>query len=273
MKRIRRLILLLFCCVAVHPGGATAEVVDASPPDARSVLDRAFRTRYEVDLTSIIDLTMRNDLGQERRRRFRAMSKMIDDRIHSVGRLVEPEYLRGMTVLTIESEDRSHDAFLYLPSLDRVRRVSTAQRGDSFFGTDVTYEDLERRRASDYELEPLESTRFQDEDAFLVRARPTRRLDYDRAEFVIAKSDYALLEVRYLKRGSDEPHRVITAERAHMHSQDGHVVPTRLVVANRARGTTTEVVMKDLRINPEIEDHVFSVKALESQRRLRVEGD
>lgn len=260
----------MFLAAGLAP--AWSEVQDAAPPASRAILQRAFQVRYEVDLTSVIDLTMRNQLGQERHRRFRAMSKRIDDRVHSIGRLVEPEYLRGMTVLTIEAGERGHDAFLYLPSLDRVRRVSTAQRGDAFFGTDVTYEDLERRRASDYELEPARGGRFAGEEVFVVSGRPVRPHDYDRVRFAIAVQDYAILEVRYFKRGSDEPYRVIEAQRGSMRSQDGHVVPTRLAVTNRARGTHTDVVMRELRINPPIDDHAFSLKALESRRRLAVEG-
>lgn len=256
---------------AVAASAAWSQPGDAGAPAAREVLDRAFRARYEVDLASVVELTMRNPLGQERRRRFEAMSKRIDDRMHSIGRLVEPPYLRGMTVLTIEADGRGHDAFLYLPSLDRVRRVSTAQRGDAFFGTDVTYEDLERRRSRDYALGPLASERFAGEEVWVVSAAPTRPLPYDRVRFAIAKADCAILEVRYFKRDAEDAYRVITAHRSSMVSRDGHVVPTRLTVHNRARGTTTEVVLSELRIDPEIDDHAFTLGALESRRKLAVE--
>lgn len=264
-------VAMVTAAIVATPWSAAAEAGDAVPVSAAEVLDRAFSRRYEVDLTSIIDLVMRNDLGQERRRRFRAMSKVIDHRVHSIGRLVEPEYLRGMTVLTIEAEDRSHDAFLYLPSLGRVRRVSTVQRGDAFFGTDVTYEDLERQRAEEYDLEPLRTRTWAGEEAYVVEGQPHRSYNYARTRFVIARADLAILEVEYFKRGSDEPYRVITAPRASMLSQDGHVVPTRLRVTNRSRGTTTEVSLSELRINPEIDDHAFSIQALESQRPIPVE--
>ncbi len=272
MPRPRSIVLVVSLSLLFLPTAVAAnDAQDATPLTAGEVLDRAFAGRYEVDLTSIIDLVMKNELGQERRRRFRAMSKVIDDRVHSIGRLVEPEYLRGMTVLTIEAKDRGHDAFLYLPSLSRVRRVSTAQRGDAFFGTDVTYEDLERQRAEEYELEPLRSTHFAGEDAYLVEGRPRRRYNYARARFIIAQADLAILEVQYFKRGAEEPYRVVTAHRGSMVEQDGHVLPTRLSVSNRARGTTTEVVLSHLRINPEIDDHAFSLQALESQRPLALE--
>jgi len=57
-----------------------------------------------------------------------------------------------------------------------------------------------------------------------------------------------------------------------MVSRDGHVLATRILVESRDRGTTTEVVLENLRINPDIDTRLFSVKTLQSQRPLPVKG-
>jgi hypothetical protein len=173
-----------------------------------------------------------------------------------------------MTILTIEAQNRNHEAFVYLPSLDRVRRVTTAQRGDSFLGSDVTYEDLERRRVEDYDLGPIETSELDGELVYVIPGRPLRELSYSNIVFLVARTDGALLETRYFKRGAEEAFRVMAAPRATMVRQDEHVIPTRLTVYNRVRGTSTEVRLDDLRINPPIDERVFTVTALELQRKL-----
>ncbi|HVH16804.1 MAG TPA: outer membrane lipoprotein-sorting protein [Myxococcota bacterium] len=252
-------------------GPARAQA-DAVPPSGRALLERAFANRYDVDLTSVIELVVRSNTGQERRRTLQAMSKVIEGRVHSLGRLVAPEHLRGMTVLMVESKDRSSDSFLYLPSLQKVRRVTTAQRGDAFFGTDVTWADLERQRAEDYELVGVQEGMHAGERVHWIEAKPLRDDDSARVRFAIAVSDLAILETEYWKRGASEPWRVIRAERSSMVSHDGHVLPTHIAVESRDRGTTTEVWIRDLRIDPEIDARLFSVKTLESQRPLPVRG-
>jgi len=241
---------------------------DAVPPSPEQILDRAFTNQYDVDTTSTVDLVIRNDSGQERRRRFESASKIIEDRLHSIGRLTYPGYLRGMTILQIETDGQSHDAFVYLPSMRAVRRITTAQRGDAFFGTDVTYEDLERRRASDYEVLGIEATEVEGEATFLIRAEPLTRVSYDEVHFSIAASDSVILEARYFKRGEPDPYRIISAPRTGMHEAGGHILPTRLIVQNRSRGTTTEVTYHDLRVNPEIDDRLFSIRTLEQRRDI-----
>ena len=99
---------------------------EAGASSASAILDRAFANRFEVDTTAEIELVVRNGAGQELRRRLQGVSKVVDGRVCSLGKFIWPERLRGMTVLVIEAFDRSHDAFVYLPSMKRVRRISTA---------------------------------------------------------------------------------------------------------------------------------------------------
>lgn len=247
---------------------ASSEVVDASPQNPRALLQLAFTNLYEVDTTATIELIIRNKSGQERRRNFESASKIIDGRMHSIGRLTHPGHLRGMTILQIEAENRSHDAFIYLPSSRSVRRVSTSQRGDSFFGTDVTYEDLERRSVADYEIVDLSIGRIDGEPAHVVRARPRLAQAYHEVVFWLAQSDQAILQAHYFKRGADKPYRTIAAPRASMQSSGGHTLPTRLIVENLARGTTTEVKYHDLVVNSEIDNRIFSVRTLEQRARI-----
>jgi hypothetical protein len=264
-----RVALLLFACALAFAAHATPPE-DAHPAQAPALLERAFANRYDVELTSRIELVVRSADGQERRRTLQAMSKVIDRRMHSIGRLVEPEHLRGMTMLMVEAQDRSHDVFLYLPSLALVRRISTAQRGDAFFGTDVTYEDLERQRAQDFELRSVRTEEWEGEPVHRIDAVPKRAYQYARVRFTLAVADLSILRTEYFKRGADTPYRVIRAPRAAMIEQAGHVLPTRLVVESRDHGTTTEVRIENLRVDPRLDPRLFSVKTLQSQRPLPI---
>jgi hypothetical protein len=155
----------------------------------------------------------------------------------------------------------------------KVRRISTAQRGDSFLGSDVTYEDMERRRVSEYQIAGFESARFEGEDVFEIRATPVKEMSYDRVTFVVAAADDAILETRYFRDPQTEPLRVVSTPREFMVEQKGHVLPTRLRVRYPSRGTTTEVVLHGLTVDPDLDPQLFSLKTLEQKRRLPGEND
>lgn len=258
-----RLVLALVASLLGLPAPSHAE-----PLSAIEVLRRAFTNRYECDTTSRIEIRMRDAGGGTRNRVFETMSKRIDGRLRSLGRLVEPAHLRGMTVLNIETDRASEDTFVYLPTLGKVRRVTSAQRSDSFLGSDVTYEDFERRRVEDFLIDAMEPTLEQGEAAWLVQARPARRGGYQSIEFLVARRDFAILATSYFKRGSTEPFRLIQIPRGHMVTLEGHVLPTRILAQNKRRRTSTEIRITNLRVNPPLEDHLFSVVTLEQQRPL-----
>ena len=48
----------------------------------------------------------------------------------------------------------------------------------------------------------------------------------------------------------------------------GHTLPMRILVESHYRRTTTEVLYRDLRVNPEIDDRLFSIRTLEQKRKI-----
>jgi len=215
---------------------------DALPASARGVLAAAFDNLYEVNTISRLDLVIRDRSGQERRRTFHTVNKIIDDRLHSIGRLIAPEYLRGMTVMVIEAGGQRH-------------------------------EDFERQYVDDYELGFVAPQSISGEPCHVVRGHPRRRFSYEHVDFFVATSDAAILESRYYKRGADAPYRVIVSPRAFMTKGGGHVLPKRILVGNLLRNTTTEVVIHEIAINPEIDDRLFSAVTLEQKGDLPLPGE
>lgn len=54
-----------------------------------------------------------------------------------------PEDIAGLALLTVRYQDpnKQDDGWMYIPTIRRVRRISTAQRSDTFGGTDYTWDD------------------------------------------------------------------------------------------------------------------------------------
>jgi len=235
---------------------------------ARELLARAIALRYDCDTRARIDLRIRDGRGGEQLRSIRTVSKHIDGRMHSMGRLISPQHLRGMAILSVEARDRRDDVFVYLPSLGRVRRVSMSRGDDSFLGSDLSYRDLDRQRVEDYRVESLASEVVEGEPAHLITALPRDPEIYQRVAFVAALSDLAILELRYYKAGDPVASRIVRFPRASILESGGNLIPTRIEVENLLRGSETEVEISELEVDPEIDDRVFSLAALEAQHGL-----
>ena len=64
-------------------------------------------------------------------------------------RFLDPEDIAGTGLLSIDNDDGSTDQWLYLPALDRVRRISSNRKGGRFVGSDLYFEDLQERKPSE----------------------------------------------------------------------------------------------------------------------------
>jgi len=82
-----------------------------------------------------------------------------------------PASVEGTRFLTIENEDRDDDQWIYLPALQRVRRIAASESDSSFMGTDFTYEDLQSRSIDDYTYELLREETFDGRPCYVVEAR------------------------------------------------------------------------------------------------------
>jgi hypothetical protein len=251
------------------PAAPAPEAEASNPGDAspEALLEAAFTNRYEVDTIFDLELLTDGGAGGKSQRRLHTVTKIVDGRSHSIGRLTEPATVRGMTVMIIETDDGERDTFVYLPALMRGRRISGAQRSDAFLGTELNFEDFERLRAEDYVLERLPDEEVGGETCAILRGVPREQAAYARADFAVA-SDGAILEYRYWKDGAPAPFRVIEAPREHMVERAGHLLPTRFKVTNVLRRATTEAIIHEMDVSPDIDERIFSQRTLEQERPL-----
>jgi hypothetical protein len=253
----------------LRSGDALPAPADAVPLSAHDILGRALEKRFDMDARASIAVTVTSRGGQRDRKQAELASKRVNGLVQSFGRFTYPEELRGMAMLRLENADRMDDFFAYLPEFKRVRRLATPHRSDLFVGTDATYEDIERRRADDYEVELRPSEVVHDEDVWVVTTAPRySESGYGRVDYLIAKSDYAILEQRHYRVGAEDAFKVIEAPRSHMRVVEDRIVPMRIIMSDHNHGTHTEVEILDLVVNPELPDSLFTTRALSREQRL-----
>ena len=63
-------------------------------------------------------------------------------------RFLAPEDIAGTGLLSVSKPGADADQWLYLPALDRVRRIAGDRKGGRFVGSDLYFEDLQERSVS-----------------------------------------------------------------------------------------------------------------------------
>ncbi len=198
--------LPLAALVAVIPGllGASADSGDAVPGgDVAELLERAFHNLYADDYIQTLTLATRARGGNPMTRRLQITRKQSVQPGKALVRFLAPYQIRKTSVLILERDGRSDDLYVYLPAIGRTRHLSGSQRGDSFFGTDLSYEDVEPKQAGDYRVRPVGSEEVGGLTCSLleIRPRPDFESTYERMVSCVEPRRALILWTDFYRRG------------------------------------------------------------------------
>ena len=264
--------LAIAALVAVAVPVRAAEDAPSSFPSARETLERAFENFYQCDVRANLSFEVRRG-GQVLHYDTELLRKFIGGRAHDLFYFEGDGDLRGLRVLRIEQADRADDAFVWVPALRRVRRQAMSQRGDKMLGMEVTLEDLEVQRLEKLEIVGSSFSRVEGEPVRVVTVKRLVGGSYDRADFFVATTDYAILEVRLYRPNATEPFKVTRMPRDSMQQYPGHVLPSRIEFHDRVLDTETTMVFDRREVNPELPTDRFTVLSLEKRKRLSLVPD
>lgn len=178
-------------------------------------------------------------------------------------RFLEPFDVRRTAYLIIGHEDRPHDQFIYLPSLDHVRRVNL--RGVGLMGTEYTIDDLVFQTLEDARYERMPNDQVGGRPTYVVRARmnPGFRTRYPEVTIYADREHYVPLRILFYDSSGDLA-REYRANPESVEDFDGVWIATQATMTNLREGTTTTLIIEDLAPNPPIKDSFFQAWRLDT---------
>ncbi|HEX6259600.1 MAG TPA: outer membrane lipoprotein-sorting protein [Woeseiaceae bacterium] len=169
--------VILIAWVTATP--AAERVIDptVSPADRGRAIAEEVERRDEGFGSSAAELvmTLTNAEGRERTRRL--TWKMLEadapgEGDKSLTVFKEPRDIEGTAVLSHTYVDRDDDQWLYLPSLKRVKRISSANKSSAFVGSEFAYEDLLSDEVEKFDYLWLRNEACSVWQCYLVERRP-----------------------------------------------------------------------------------------------------
>jgi len=121
----------------------------ATSEDAREVAQALYERPGGQDLTTLSRMELAEKGRSPRVRELVAYrTKRAGGESAHLIRFTEPTDVAGTGLLSIDKADGSNEQWLYLPALDRVRRIAGDRKGGRFVGSELYYEDLQERQPS-----------------------------------------------------------------------------------------------------------------------------
>jgi len=100
------------------------------------------------DLSNVAKMILTNSKGKTRINKM--ASRSMDGNKKQIIWFLEPKDDKGVAFLKIEHNNKDDEMRMWLPAFNKVRRISSKKKGDSFMGSDLSYEDMSNRNIDEY---------------------------------------------------------------------------------------------------------------------------
>jgi hypothetical protein len=258
------LAVLAACVVLALAAAPLALGSDAAPGDVDvfELVGRAFERTFHQPGVRSVQMRIERSGRVVSHRAFELAYRTDGRTARSLLRFTEPEYLRG-TALLIVDQDSASDTWLFQPSERRARRVGVAQKADSFYGSDVSLEDLERTHWERWRLASQGDAAEAGRDCRIVEAIPGAESQYGRLLVWIDRQLLGVARIDFHRPGALEPFKRLRVALAGATEERGFLRIGGLEVEQIGRDARTVVELTRLAIDPNLAAGVFSAMQLE----------
>lgn len=153
---------------------AAASPLSAQSLTGREIMENVYTRPSGGDMESELTMTLENSRGSARERKIRQFRADFDGVEKKIMFFLAPADVRNTSFMnwSYTGEGRDEDRWIYLPALKRIKRISSESGGDSFMGSDFTYDDLGERHPSLDEHRVLGEETVRGERCYVVESVP-----------------------------------------------------------------------------------------------------
>jgi hypothetical protein len=231
--------------------------------ELEGIVESAFLSLYGEDYIQMMELETHPISGKGMTRKLQVIRKQSASPGKALVRFVDPPFLRKTAILIIENDSAFDDLYVYLPAARMTRHLRASQRADAFFGTDLSYEDVEPKRAEDYEVRRATSSDVGREDCEVVELVPREELSsaYEKLVACIERDPGSFHWIEFYRMGTVV--KRLEIDRSSIRKIGRRHFPFVMSMRDLRKGSHTVISTESYEALTEIADDLFSTRNLE----------
>ena len=247
--------------------GARALAADAPEPqkltDVEAIVARANVAAYYQGSDGRAKVSMRitDKQGQVREREFVIVRKDATDGGDQKYFVYfqKPADVRRMAYMVHKyvQPGKDDDRWLYMPSLDLVKRIAASDKRTSFVGSHFLYEDVSGRSLAEDAHELVETN----EQFYVVKNTPKKPESVEFGHFTVAidRKTFMPMKMEFFDKGG-KLYRTIESKK--VETIQGFPTATQAVVTDLNTGGRTEMQFSDIQYDLKLTDDIFTERYL-----------
>jgi outer membrane lipoprotein-sorting protein len=214
-----------------------------------------------------VKMTIVNSKGKERVREFTMLRIDNEDggaqKYYTYFR--KPNDVARLTFMVHKNPFETDNRWLYVPSVDLIKRISADDKGGSFVGSDFSYEDVSGRHWTEDNHKILEERTYNEREVYVIESVPKEKdKSFSRKLTYVDKEKKLPLREEYYNK-KDVLERVFTAEKLEV--KDGIETVTIRKMENVKKNQHSIVDFSSIDYNVGVGDDIFTERYLKNPPR------
>lgn len=205
--------------------------------------------------------------------RVRELKRFAKDKGEDKMRLmffISPADVKNTAFLTYDYEDsdKDDDQWLYLPELQKVKRIASSDKSSSFMGSDFTYSDMTDKNVKDYNYEIMKEPVVNGHKTWQMMVIPKNKktveeTGYEKSILFVRQDNFVVVQaLHYIKEGNKLKYVQTTG----LELIDGIWTTTQIQATTKSGKKTlhkTVIEFTDIKYNQDLDEGYFSTRTMQ----------
>ena len=220
--------------------------------------------------TSKMKMILIDKNGKERIRDLKTFTKDKGEDKLKLMFFLTPADVKNTAFLTYDYEDssRDDDQWLYLPELQKVKRIASSDKSSSFMGSDFTYSDMTSRNVADYRYKIMKETKVGGKKVWQMLVTPksektVEETGYTKSIVFVREDNFVIIQaLNYIKAGKKLKYMQVKG----LKKIDGIWTATEMqMVTKKGKKTLHKTIFKfsEIKYNQDLDKSLFTTRTLQ----------
>lgn len=242
--------------------------IKAFGQDGYSIMKRVSEKRSPKTTHALVIMNLTDQKGKTSQRTIEEWSaKDSSDNTHSVMVFHKPASVKNTRFLSKENSGKDNDQWIFIPSLNRVRRIAGSEEGNSFMGSEFSYYDMGSRELDDYSYKLLGRETVLGYNCYKIETRTKKGKESPYHKTISwVTVDPAVNTVVKIEIYQSESSLLKVMKVNKLQNISGYMIPLSVNMSNVQNSRTTTLIQQKIELDVKINTNRFSQRFLETGR-------
>lgn len=248
MKKVFLFGIIMFLMFATAP-------LYAETPDATAIINEVNKNAEANPISKKLTIIVKNGEQITGQMVAGTARKKFPDGRKFLLVLLEPQSLKGLSYLLIDLHDQPSKQWIYLPYIDRVRKIGETNTYESFLSTDFTFADLSLISNKTEKFKYLGEEEIGGMKTYKIESTSKEpNYYYSRIINWITQDSFLLIRRDYYS-----PNNILWKRQLYENLTliNGTLTPLRIRMINFKNNTSTELIVNEIYPDIELPDEIF----------------